>query len=330
MLTFLQKAFQQPVGQPMLRASQRGFATVAQHSRMPTQKDYYQILGIDRDATPEQIKDAYREQAKKHHPDVVGASTPDAEAFRDVQEAYAVLSVVQSRANYDILRKKDPDSFREITEREFNKNYNVGARDASGNVPMAAPAAGSYAEQRLAELKAQRAQYNVNDIGFYRGGVPSKGRGALRGASMGTPGEFHQPNWHNFLNFYHPDSKIVNSEDAVKFKAFMISDKEDFTMSRPSHPMHYDRNMDFMKDRSFWLAMIMGIFAFIYAKKRYYVETMRWQRWERLENLESAPAHHYNNRGGVLVKKQFAGFEKYHKNVDEMMQWYAKAYRQQQ
>jgi len=102
-----------------------------------------------------------------------------------------VLSVVQSRANYDLLRKKDPDQFREMTEREFNKTYNVSARDATGNVPSAAPTAGSYAEERLAELKAQRAQYNVNDLGFYRGGVPSKGRGAIRGASMGVPGEFH-------------------------------------------------------------------------------------------------------------------------------------------
>ena len=310
----------------MLRVTNRSFGSVAQHSRMPTQKCYYTILGIDSDATPEQIKDAYREQAKKFHPDVVGGATPSAEQFRDVQEAYAVLSVMQSRANYDLLRKKDPDSFREMTEREFNKNYNVSARDASGNVPAAAPAEGSYAEQRLAELKAQRAQYNVNDIGFYRGGVPQKGRGALRGPSMGVPGEFHQPNFHNYLNFYHPDSKIINSEDAMKFKAFMVSDKSDFTMSRPSQAGHIDRNMDFMKDRSFWLALIFGMFAFMYAKKRYYVETMRMQRWERMENLENAPAHHYNNRGGVLVRKQFAGFEKYHKNIDEMMAWYAKSY----
>ena len=45
-----------------------------------------------------------------------------------------------------------------------------------------------------------------------------------------------------------------------------------------------------------------------------------------MESIEELPAHHFNNRGGVLVKKQFAGFEKYHKNVDEMMKWYEKAY----
>ncbi len=172
-------------------ASSRGFGTVAPHSRMPSQKDYYNILEIGSDATPEQIKDAYRAAAKKYHPDVVGSAAPDANKFRDVMEAYAVLSVVQSRANYDLLRQKDPDQFREINQREFDKTYNPSARDAAGNVPMAAPAPGSYAETRLAELKKQREQYNVNDIGYYRGGVPSKGRGAIRGSALGVPGEFH-------------------------------------------------------------------------------------------------------------------------------------------
>ena len=158
---------------------------------MPSQKDYYSILDIGSDATPEQIKDAYRIAAKKYHPDVVGGSKPDADKFRDVMEAYAVLSVVQSRANYDLLRKKDPDQFKEVDQREFDKAYNPSARDRTGNVPAAAPAPGSYAEERLAELKKQREQYNVNDLGFYRGGVPQKGRGAIRGAALGRPGEFH-------------------------------------------------------------------------------------------------------------------------------------------
>ena len=326
MLTFLQKVCAPTGRQSVMMASQRGFGTVAPHSRMPSQKDYYSLLELSNDATPEQIKDAYRIAAKKFHPDVVGGAKPDADKFRDVMEAYAVLSVVQSRANYDLLRKNDPDQFREVNEREFNKMYNTGARDETGNVPMSAPAPGSYAEERLAELKQQREQYNVNHLGLYRGGIPKKGRGAIRGAAIGKPGEFHSPKTHNFLNFYHPDSKIINSEDAVKFKAFMVSDKDDFNLTRPSHPMYFDKNMEFMKDRSFWLVMILGLLGAMYAKNRWEVETARWQRWERMQNLENAPAHHFNNRGGVLVKKQFAGFEKYHKNIDEMMAWYGKAY----
>lgn len=56
---------------------------------------------------------------------------------------------------------------------------------------QAAPKAGSYAEERMAELKMQREKYNVNHIGLYRGGLPKKGRGAIRGSALGAIGEFH-------------------------------------------------------------------------------------------------------------------------------------------
>ena len=164
--------------------------------------------------------------------------------------------------------------------------------------------------------------YNANDLGFYRGGVPKKGRGSIRGTAMGRPGEFHQPAVHNFLNYYHPDSKTITSEDTMKFKAFMQSDKDDFNLTRPSHPVYHDRNMEFLKDRSFWLALTCGLLGLMYGMNRYHVEVKRAARTERLSMIEDLPGHHFNNRGGVLVKKQFAGFEKYHKNVDEMMAWY--------
>ena len=164
--------------------------------------------------------------------------------------------------------------------------------------------------------------YNANDLGFYRGGVPKKGRGSIRGTAMGRPGEFHQPAVHNFLNYYHPDSKTITSEDTMKFKAFMQSDKDDFNLTRPSHPVYHDKNMEFLKDRSFWLALTCGLLGLMYGVNRYHVEVKRAARTERLSMIEDLPGHHFNNRGGVLIKKQFAGFEKYHKNVDEMMAWY--------
>lgn len=241
-------------------------------------------------------------------------------------EAYAVLSVASSRASYDLLRQKNPDSYREVSEAEFKKTYEPGARDATGNVARPGPAAGSYAAERLAELKAQRKQYNVNDLGYYRGGLPQKGRGAIRGAALGVPGAFHQPKMHNFLNFYHPDAKTVTSEDSVKFKAFMQSDKDDYLRTKPSHPMHYDTTFAFMADRSYWLFLSLGLLGGIYLLAKLPVEKDRLVRWEREGSIESLPGHHFNNRGGVLVKKQFAGFEKYHKNIDEMMAWYGKAY----
>jgi molecular chaperone DnaJ len=83
---------------------------------VPKEKDYYNILGIQTTATPEQIKEAYRNMVKQHHPDVAGSSQPDSDKFRDVMEAFGVLSVRESRVNYDLLKRKNPENFREISE----------------------------------------------------------------------------------------------------------------------------------------------------------------------------------------------------------------------
>lgn len=65
-------------------------------------KDYYRIVGVARDATPDEIKRAYRKQARKYHPDV--SRSPHAERrFKTLGEAYAVLKDVNKRAAYDRL-----------------------------------------------------------------------------------------------------------------------------------------------------------------------------------------------------------------------------------
>lgn len=64
------------------------------------QKDYYEILGVDRDADQKTIKRAFLKKARQVHPDV--SDDPDAEQkFKEVNEAYSVLSDEQKRANYD-------------------------------------------------------------------------------------------------------------------------------------------------------------------------------------------------------------------------------------
>jgi len=65
-------------------------------------KDYYTIMGVQRDATQDEIKRAYRKLARKYHPDV--SKEPDAEAhFKEIGEAYEVLKDPEKRAAYDQL-----------------------------------------------------------------------------------------------------------------------------------------------------------------------------------------------------------------------------------
>lgn len=75
---------------------------------MANKRDYYEVLGISKSATDEEIKKAYRTLAKKYHPDV--SSEPNAaEKFKEVQEAYDVLKDPQKRAQYDRFGFQDPN-----------------------------------------------------------------------------------------------------------------------------------------------------------------------------------------------------------------------------
>ena len=68
---------------------------------MADKRDYYEVLGVSRDASEDEIKKAYRKKAKQYHPDL---NPGDAEAeakFKEANEAYEVLSDSQKKARYD-------------------------------------------------------------------------------------------------------------------------------------------------------------------------------------------------------------------------------------
>ncbi len=93
------------------------------------EKDYYKILGIPENATDEQIKRAFRELAKKYHPDRNPGDKAAEEKFKEINEAYEVLSDPQKRKQYDQFRKYKEQGYNFSgfgTGQEFGKGFGGG------------------------------------------------------------------------------------------------------------------------------------------------------------------------------------------------------------
>lgn len=79
---------------------------------MAGKRDYYEVLGVDKNATDEELKKAYRKLAKKYHPDANPDNKKEAEAkFKEVNEAYETLSDKQKRSMYDRFGADGPQGF---------------------------------------------------------------------------------------------------------------------------------------------------------------------------------------------------------------------------
>lgn len=185
---------------------------------MAAQKDFYRILGVGEKASQDEIKKAYRKLAKRYHPDANPDDPGAAERFKEVGEAYGVLSDTEKRKQYDQMRRFGGLGF-------GGPGGSAGPRPSGG-----APGAGSFSfddlqgfgglgdlfssifdrgarrgtgERRTERRKGQNVEYMV-DVGFetaVRGGkisiaVPITeecatcgGSGAAPGSSLATCGE---------------------------------------------------------------------------------------------------------------------------------------------
>ncbi len=140
-------------------------------------KDYYKILGLDTNkVTPEQVKLAFREQAKKYHPDVNNGNDQYEDRFKDINEAYKVLSSAQSKRKYDRMwishvgkrkiayetsKREKGSAFSEFFTMFFGEDEQSKENDSNKNIKKKNPIRGENVETEI-EIGLEDAFYGVD------------------------------------------------------------------------------------------------------------------------------------------------------------------------
>ena len=131
-----------------------------------SQQDYYQILGISKNATDAEVKKAYRKLAMKYHPDHSKGDKHAEEMFKKVSEAYAVLSDKEKRQQYDTFgstgfhqRYSQEDIFRNVDLGDILKEFGFGGQGGRFSFGGGSPFGGH--QRRRAPVKGSDLVYEL-------------------------------------------------------------------------------------------------------------------------------------------------------------------------
>jgi molecular chaperone DnaJ len=161
---------------------------------LATKRDYYDILGVHRDASPEEIKSSFRRLARQYHPDV-NKSHDAEEKFKELNEAYAVLADPQKRAAFDRYGHAGLDGFGGMPDFTnvdlgdiFEELFGFGFGRRSGRQQRNAPRRGADLQYNLT-LDFEEAVFGAEkEVEFTRDEVCTRcdGEGAEPGTSKST------------------------------------------------------------------------------------------------------------------------------------------------
>ena len=149
----------------------------------------------------------------------------------------------------------------------------------------------------------------------------------MRGKALGVVGGFHPKDIHNYYERFDRDSHEVTSMEASDYKVVRHGERTEIKREKAYYRIEEDPDWTFVTNRTFSTLIIFSIIGYWMAKNIYIREKFRLHQYKRHpDNLINAPAHHFINRGGVLLEKEFVGFAKYFKNDTELKEWYNKVY----
>lgn len=153
------------------------------------EKDFYKILGVARGASEEEIKKAYRQLAKKYHPDVNKGDKKAEEKFKDVSEAYEVLGDKKKREEYDMFGAAGVGAGFSGQQGGGGPHYYYTSQGGPGGVPPGFDFSSFFGGGR-ASTGGRSQQFSEEDFGKIFGDI--FGAGGMGGA-RGRSGPKQQP-----------------------------------------------------------------------------------------------------------------------------------------